>query len=76
MTSSNSANELVISINGKEYRPLKKILSKGEILKLAGLENNYQLLIYMLAEDGKKITIESEEGIELHSGMRFIISGT
>ena len=62
---------LVIFINGREYQPLKKIASSEQLLKLADLDVSSNE-IFFLDERGKKFMIESEEGIELQGGMRFL----
>jgi hypothetical protein len=63
--------DLVIFINGKEYQPLKKIANKKDLLELAELDLTSSE-IFLLDNDGKRVNIRSEKGLELQSGMRFV----
>jgi hypothetical protein len=63
--------ELVIFINGRKYQPPKKIVNKKDLLELAKTDESTD--VYLITE-GSKEKINSEEGVELQAGMRFLIA--
>ena len=63
--------DMTIYINGSEYQPLKKIAGKDQLLELANLDLKDNDL-FLLDENGRKLTIRSDEGVQLQGGMRFI----
>ena len=73
MTIPNDSNKLTISINGEYYQPSKKIITKNEILELVGIDDT-SIEAYLLDDQGKKIKVGSDEGVELESGMRFLVT--
>ncbi len=63
-------HELVIHIDGKEYKPTTKSMTGIEIKALAGRDASYQLFLEMKASDPDKLIGDSET-IELRNGEHF-----
>ena len=65
-----SNKELIIHIDGKAFQPPNRILSKDQLLELAGLDpKEYEIVL--IDGEGNGHQIDSDEGLELQDGMEF-----
>jgi hypothetical protein len=61
-----------IQIGDRTFHPSKKILAKDQLLELAGLDPK-QYQVFLVDVKNKEHRIDSDEGIELKDGMKFLI---